>query len=151
MEPSARRLSLIRPNKIEFAAPWVTIADPMKKATVVKNYYVLPCLLLMLNLANNLVSYKAGMIDDGFLRTAVVIAIVLCGGTIVAYLLSPALEKMIQFLHRTSRSSAGGLGEAVFLLALGAAVFWLYYQYSVHGIDSLLPAEWRNPPIHVRH
>ncbi len=119
----------------------------MKKAAAVKNYYVLPCLLLLLNLANNVVSYKAELVDDPFLRTAVVIALVLFGGTMVAFFLSPALEKLVQTLHRTSRSSAGGLGEMVFLVALGAAVFWLYYQMTTHGIASLLPAEWRNSPL----
>ena len=119
----------------------------MKKATAVKNYYVLPCLLLLLNLVNNVVSYKAEVIDEPFVRTAVVIALVLFGGTVVAFLLSPALEKLVQTLHRTSRSSAGGVGEAVFLIALGVFVFWLYYQMTIHGIAALLPAEWRNSPL----
>lgn len=118
----------------------------MKKATAVKNYYVLPCLLLLLNLVNNVVSYKAEVIDEPFLRTAVVIALVLFGGTVVAFLLSPALEKLVQTLHRTSKTSAGGVGEALFLIALGVLVFWLYYQMTTHGISALLPAEWRNSP-----
>ncbi len=124
-----------------------TLAEPMKKATAVKNYYVLPCLLLLLNLVNNLVSYKAELVDDPFLRTGLVIALVLFGGTMVAFLLSPALEKLVQALHRTSKSGAGGLGEAIFLIGLGALVFWLYYQMTAHGIAALLPAEWRNPPL----
>lgn len=119
----------------------------MKKAVAVKNYYILPCLLLLLNLVNNVVSYKAGTIDDLFLRTAVVIVLVLFGGTVVAFLLSPALEKLVQALHRATKSGAGGLGEALFLIALGALVFWLYYQMTANGIDSLLPAEWRNSPL----
>lgn len=125
----------------------LTLAGPMKKATAVKNYYVLPCLLLLLNLVNNVVSYKAELVDDPFVRTAVVIALVLFGGTVVAFLLSPALEKLVQALHRTSKSNAGSLGEAVFLIALGVLVFWLYYQVTAHGIASLLPAEWRNSPL----
>ena len=119
----------------------------MKKAAAVKNYYILPCLLLLLNLVNNVVSYKAGTIDDMFLRTAVVILLVLFGGTVVAFMLSPALEKLVQALHRATKSGAGGLGEVLFLIALGALVFWLYYQMTANGIDSLLPAEWRNSPL----
>ena len=119
----------------------------MKKAVAVKNYYILPCLLLLLNLVNNVVSYKAELVDEPFLRTAVVIALVLFGGTVVAFLLSPALEKLVQTLHRTSKTNAGGVGEALFLVALGVLVFWLYYQMTAHGIASLLPAEWRNSPL----
>ncbi|HLP03473.1 MAG TPA: hypothetical protein VK163_15710 [Opitutaceae bacterium] len=119
----------------------------MKKAVAVKNYYILPCLLLLLNLVNNVVSYKAELVGDPFLRTAVVIALVLFGGTVVAFLLSPALEKLVQTLHRSSKSGAGALGEALFLIALGAFVFWLYYQLTTHGVASLLPAEWRNSPL----
>jgi hypothetical protein len=119
----------------------------MKKAAAVKNYYILPCLLLLLNLVNNVVSYKAGLVDDPFLRTSAVMVLVLCGGTVVAFLLSPALEKLVQALHRTSKSGAGSLGEALFLIGLGALVFWLYYQVTIHGIASLLPVEWRNSPL----
>lgn len=123
------------------------VCSSMKKAVAVKNYYILPCLLLLLNLVNNVVSYKAGTIDDVFLRTAVVIVLVLFGGTVVAFLLSPALEKLVQALHRATKSGAGGLGEMLFLISLGALVFWLYYQMTANGIDSLLPAEWRNSPL----
>jgi len=119
----------------------------MKKAAALKNYYILPCLLLLLNLANNIVSYKASLVDDPFLRTSTVMLLVLFGGTVVAFLLSPALEKLVQTLHRTSRSGAGSLGEMLFLVGLGALVFWLYYRMTTHGIASLLPAEWRNSPL----
>jgi hypothetical protein len=119
----------------------------MKTGTVVRNYYILPCLLLLLNLVNNFVSYKAAVIADPFWRTSAVMLLVLCGGSITAFLVSPALEKLVQFLHRSSRRSAGGWGEALFLIALGVLVFWIYYRVTNHGIASLLPAEWRNPGI----
>ena len=61
-------------------------------------------------------------------------------------LLSPALERLVQTLHRSSKSGAGSLGEALFLIGLGALVFWLYYQMTIHGIASLLPVEWHNSP-----
>ena len=79
--------------------------------------------------------------------SATVIALVLFGGTVVAFLLSPALERLVQTLHRSSKSGAGSLGEALFLIGLGALVFWLYYQMTINGIASLLPVEWRNSPL----
>jgi hypothetical protein len=83
------------------------------------------------------------MIADPFLRTSAVMMLVLFGGTVTAFLVSPALEKLVGALHRTSRG-AGGLGEMLFLLALGVAVFWLYYQVTTHGAASLVPPAWRN-------
>lgn len=116
----------------------------MKKYHVVRAYYVLPCCLLLLNLCVELVSYKTRMIDEPLLRTAVIIAMVLGGGSLVAFLVAPLLEKLVQFLHRESQQ-AGQLGEILFLLLLGVGIFWLYYQVYIVGPESILPAEWKNP------
>ena len=117
----------------------------MKNHTVLKNYYVLPCCLLLLNLINNIVAYKAEEIDEPFLRTTVVIFLVLAGSALVAYVFAPMIVKIVQSLHKGSRNGAGELGEICFLLLLGAGVFWLYYQTTIHGVASILPEEWRNP------
>lgn len=117
----------------------------MKKSNVVRAYYVLPCCLLLLNLCNNLVSYKADMIAEPWVRVLVIMALVLFGSSIVAFAVAPALEALVRALHQGSRNEAGTLGEIVFLVVLGAVVFWLYYQYYVHGAEALLPREWWNP------
>ncbi len=109
----------------------------------VRVYYVLPCCLLLLNLCNALVGYHADGIADPWLRTAVVVALVLFGGSLTAFVIAPALERLVRWLQRTSRARAGGVGEACFLLALGAGVFWLYYLMVNHGVESLVPAAWR--------
>jgi hypothetical protein len=116
-----------------------------KATTVLKNYYVLPCCLLLLNLANSLVAYKAELIEEPFLRTAMVILLVLCGASLVAFVLAPAIGMAVNSLHRGSRENGGRVGETVFLLLLGAGVFWCYYQLCTEGPASLLPAGWRNP------
>lgn len=116
----------------------------MKKTQVVRSYYVLPCCLLLLNLGNNLASYKAEMIHEPFLRVGVIIMLVLFGGSLVAFAVAPGLESVVRSLHHGSRRGAGVLGELAFLAFLGVGVFWLYYQYYIHGIESLLPHEWLN-------
>ena len=108
-------------------------------------YYVLPCCLLLLNLVNSVVGYQAERIADPWLRTTVVIALVLFGGSVVAFLAAPGLETFVRWLHRTSKAQAGGLGEALFLVGLGAGVFWLYYVMCNHGVGAMLPAAWRHP------
>jgi hypothetical protein len=117
----------------------------MKSSHVVRNYYVLPCCLLLLNLCIELVSYKAKMIDDVLLRTAAIIAMVLFGASLVSFVVAPAIGALIGTMHRTSRRQWGGVGEALFLVVLGVVVFWLYYRIYVLGPESVLPAAWWNP------
>jgi len=117
----------------------------MKSSHVVRNYYVLPCCLLLLNLCVELVSYKAKMIGDALLRTAAIMSMVLFGASLVSFVVAPAISALVGSLHRSSRARAGGLGEAGFLLGLGVVVFWLYYRIYILGPESVLPAAWHNP------
>lgn len=117
----------------------------MNSDRVVRNYYVLPCCLLLLNLCVEMVSYKAKMIDDVFLRTGAIMGMVLFGGALVAFVATPAITALVGTLHRHSRARFGTLGEAFFLLLLGAFVFWLYYRVYILGPESVLPLDWQNP------
>jgi hypothetical protein len=116
----------------------------MKKTAVVRDYYVLPCCLLLLNLSVELVSYKTKQLGDPLLRTGAIMAMVLFGGSLVGFVVAPAIGKLVSLLHRGSRRGAGELGEIFFLLGLGALIFWLYYRVYIIGPESILPAEWRN-------
>jgi hypothetical protein len=116
----------------------------ISKNKIIHNYYVLPCCLLLLNLANNIVSYKSRVIGHPLLRTAVVMLLVLFGSSLTAFVVAPALVSAIRHLHRSSRQNAGELGEVLFFAALGAVVFWLYYRVSLHGTVAIVPPMWRN-------
>ena len=111
---------------------------------VVRHYFLLPCCLLLLNLVNGIISYKAGVIADPFLRTVVVMLLVLFGSSLTAFVVTPALAAAVRSLHQSSRQNAGQLGEVAFFLVLGAVVFWLYYRMSLHGIAAIVPPMWRN-------
>jgi hypothetical protein len=117
----------------------------MKKTNVIRNYFVLPCCLLLLNLCVGLVGYKAKMIYDPYLQTGAVMAMVLFGGSLVAFVLAPTIEAVVVSLQRTSRRGLGQLGHVAFLLGLGALVFWMYYRMYILGPEYLLPPSWRNP------
>ena len=119
----------------------------MKTTAALERYYVLPCCLLLLNLAIELVSYKARMIDEPLLRTAAIIGMVLFGGSLVGFVVAPAIGVFVGWLHNTSRRSWGELGEIFFLLLLGVVVFWLYYRIYIIGPESVLPREWWNTPV----
>ena len=117
----------------------------VKNQNVVRHYYVLPCCLLLLNLCVELVSYKAKMIDDVLLRTLAIMGMVIFGGSLVGFVVAPAIGSLVSWMHRSSRQSWGGLGELFFLLMLGLAIFWLYYRVYIIGPESVLPVEWQNP------
>jgi hypothetical protein len=111
---------------------------------VVRNYFILPCCLLLLNLVNNIVSYKSGVIANPILRTTAVMLLVLFGSSLTAFVVAPALASAVRWVHRSSRRNAGELGEVLFFAALGALVFWLYYRLSLHGTAAIVPPIWRN-------
>jgi hypothetical protein len=125
-------------------------ADPsyaMKNPQIVRNYFILPSCLLLLNLVNSIISYKAAMIYDHVVRVAVIMALVLFGSSVVAFLVAPGLESVVRGMHRTSRQSAGLFDEVIFVGILGLVIFWLYYQVYIHGPASILPDEWANPKV----
>ncbi len=119
----------------------------MKASAALERYYVLPCCLLLLNLGNELISYKARLIHDGLLRTLFIMGFVLFGASLVAFAIAPGIVWLVQSLRRTSRAQAGGVGEMAFLLGLGLLVFWLYYRNYVLGTESIVPSFWRNGPL----
>jgi len=118
----------------------------MKASAALEKYYVLPCCLLLLNLANEIIAYKAKLIEDGLLRTLFIMGMVLFGASLVAFAIAPAVVWCVQSLRRTSRSAGGGVGELAFLVVLGAAIFWLYYRNYLIGTEAILPSAWLNHP-----
>jgi len=119
----------------------------MKLSATLERYYVMPCCLLLLNLCNEAISYKAKLIHDGLERTLFIIAMVLFGASLVAFAVAPGIIWLVHSLRKTSRTAGGGLGEVFFLAALGAGIFWLYYRNYVLGTEAILPVSWHNPLI----
>ena len=116
----------------------------MKTNAALERYYVLPCCLLLLNLCNDIAAYKSRLIHDGMLRTLAIVAMVLFGSSVVAFAVAPGLIWTVQSLRKTSRSTAGGIGEMCFLGGLGVLIFWLYYRNYLLGTQAILPPAWRN-------
>ncbi len=117
----------------------------MRISATLERYYVLPCCLLLLNLGNEIISYKAKLIHDGLLRTFFIMGMVLFGASLVTFAVAPGLIWVVQALRKTSRSAGGGMGEVLFLTGLGAFIFWLYYRNYILGTSAILPADWHNP------
>ncbi len=116
----------------------------MKTTATLERYYVLPCCLLLLNLVNEIIAYKAKLIHDGLLRTLFIMGMVLFGASLVTFAVAPGIIWCVQSLRRTSRSAGGSAGEWAFLAVLGLLIFWLYYRNYLIGTEAILPADWRN-------
>lgn len=116
----------------------------MKISAALERYYVLPCCLLLLNLCNEVIAYKARLIADNYLRTLFIMGMVLFGASVVAFAVAPGIIWTVQSLRRTSRSTGGGVGELAFLGALGGVIFWLYYRNYIVGTEAILPGFWHN-------
>ena len=116
----------------------------ISKSHAVHQYYILPCCLLLLNLVNAVITYKAGLVADPLLRTAAVMLLVLFGSSLTAFVVAPAIAAGVRWVHQSSRRKAGGLGEVIFFAVLGVLVFWLYYRLTLHGTAAILPRAWRN-------
>jgi len=117
----------------------------MKAKAALERFYVLPCCLLLLNLSNAIISYKAQLIHDGLLRTLFIMGMVLFGSSLVAFAIAPGIIGLVQTLRRASRSTGGGAGEIGFLAGLGLVIFWLYYRNYLLGTASIVPPFLRNP------
>ncbi len=89
-------------------------------------------------------SYKAKAFGDPFLRTAAIIAMVLFGGSLVGFVVAPAIATLVSTLHSGSRKNGGELGGLLFLAVLGVVIFWLYYRVYIVGPESVLPRAWWN-------
>jgi len=126
----------------------LSLLNSMKSSAAIERYYVLPCCLLLLNLCNTIISYKAQLIADGVLRTLFVMGMVLFGSSLVAFAVAPGIGWVVQAVRRKSRSTAGQVGEWAFLALLGFGVFWLYYRSNLIGPGAILPPAWRNGPLH---
>ena len=83
----------------------------MKAAATLERYYVLPCCLLLLNLCNEIIAYKAKLIADGLLRTVFIMGMVLFGSSLVAFVVAPGIGWTVQSLRRTSRTSCTRQGR----------------------------------------
>jgi hypothetical protein len=116
----------------------------MRQHDLVRNYFILPCCVLLLNLFAGIVSYKAKAIDDPLLQTGAVMLMVLFGGSLIGFMVAPLIQLVVGVIHRRSKRRFGILGEGLFLVALMVGVFCLYYRMYILGPEYLLPEAWRN-------
>ena len=117
----------------------------MKKpgTRTLKKYVIFPCCLLIFGTIEEVVEYKSSVVDNNTLRVAAMMFFYAFGIALIAFVLTPLLERVVLRFHAVSKQGAGRIGEYVFVALLLATVYFLWYQIIVHGPETLLPTAWR--------
>lgn len=118
-----------------------------KKKVNVRNYFILPISFLLLNAVEEVVIYKLEMITNPWVQTAAIMALLLVGISMVAFVFIPFFEGGLVNLHTSSKRNYGRVGEIVFMVAVLLVVYFLYYYVYIRGPEQLLPPDLRNPII----
>ena len=109
----------------------------MKASATLERYYVLPCCLLLLNLCNEIISYKAKLIHDDFLRTLLIMAMVLFGASLVAFALT--LRHGPSMIERFARLVEPVMDEAAIAYTRKVTLVWCAF-FALNGLASLYTA-----------
>jgi len=116
----------------------------MKPGTyTLRKYIIFPCCLLLFGTIEEVAAYKSSVIANPHLQVLAMMAFYAFGISLIAFWLTPLLERSVLRLHRATKRSAGGVGEGVFILMLLVGVYVLWYHIIHFGPESLLPVSWR--------
>ncbi len=110
-----------------------------------RKYVVLPTCLLLLNALEEVIIYKSEMVEDPYLRTAVILGLFIAGFSMVAFVISPLIAKWLEGVYLASRKTAGGIGTTVLMLGVIAGLFVLYYVIYILGVEAIVPDAFENP------
>jgi len=116
----------------------------MKPGTrTLKKYVIFPCCLLLFGTIEEVVEYKSSIIDNPHLQVLAMMAFYAFGISLIAFWLTPMLERVVLRIHGATKAGAGRVGETVFVLILLMGVYVLWYSIIHFGAQSLLPHDWR--------
>lgn len=108
-----------------------------------KKYVIFPCCVLLFGAVEEVVTYKSDFITNDYLRVAAIMSFFAFGISVLAYAVTPLIEKTILRLHAVWKTGGGRLGEYLFVLLLLTGVYYLWYRILLLGPESLLPSGWR--------
>ena len=108
-----------------------------------KKYIIFPCCLLIFGAVEEVVIYKSDLIANEYLRVAAMMFFYAFGITLLAFSVTPFVERFILKIHSVSKTGGGRPGEYLFVIVLLAAVYYIWYRLILLGPESLLPPQWR--------
>jgi len=112
----------------------------------IRRYVILPTCLLVLNVVEEVVCYKAQVIGNPYLRAGILMLMFFCGFGLVGLVFAPLLTRSLEQVYFGGRKHGGYLGELIVLAALYGGLFYVYYlMYGApSGVENLLPIAWHN-------
>lgn len=108
-----------------------------------KKYIIFPCCVLLFGTIEEVAAYKSSIIANPHLQVLAIMAFYAFGISLIAFWLTPLLERIVLRVHSASKQSAGRIGEVMFVMLLLAGVYVLWYHIIHFGAQSLLPQDWR--------
>ncbi|MBT4033536.1 MAG: hypothetical protein HOE61_02175 [Candidatus Marinimicrobia bacterium] len=109
----------------------------MKRRNI-RKYLVLPVSLLLLNAVEDIAIFRLqSVISDPLLLTGAIITLFVIGFSLVGFVISPAIEVMIERSYATGKGLFGPSGSVVMLLVIGGAIYWVYYKIYIEGVSSI--------------
>ena len=96
------------------------------KTRSLKKFIIFPCCLLVFGALEEVVVYKSDLISNDYIRVAAMMFFYAFGISLLAFSVTPIVEKFILQLHAAARIGTGRLGEYFFVLLLLAGVYYLW-------------------------
>lgn len=104
-----------------------------------RKYLVFPITYLILELLEEFLYYKSELIEDVWVRTAVLMTALVAGISLLAFLLVPFFEGGLETLHKSHKKHGPFADFAVTLLLLAALYYVYYVKLSAGSIKAILP------------
>jgi hypothetical protein len=105
---------------------------------------ILPAVLLVVNLLENIVTYKVRQhVPNAHVRVAVALLLYGAAFVIAADWVSPWLERSLTKARRDTARRAGTIGPLLFYAVAYGGLYCAYLLNELHGPASLLPRAWR--------
>lgn len=115
------------------------------RTQTLRKWIIFPCCLLIFGLVEELLYYKLELIANRHVRVGVMMFLYVAGISLVAFVITPAIEKIVLKFYMGTKHGFGWVGEILFVAILLLLTYFLWYQLFIYGPEVLLPNDWHNP------
>lgn len=114
------------------------MAQPSKKSKGFRHYLIFPITYLILELVEEFIYYKSELIADPWVRTAAVMVGLVCGISLLAFILVPFFEGGLDTIRKSHKNHGVWVDFLVTFFIL-AALYYIYHLKIHEGFKNVLP------------